>query len=102
MIETYASGEPVVLGPVRVGPEAVTAAAGPAVPWPRIRLIRLAHVPRADTAAPVHRIEVFGTGSGVAAEISISGIPNGIFLPHLLAFAAARNGVPLEGYGGDG
>jgi hypothetical protein len=73
MTETYATGQPVAFGPVRVGHEAITAAAGPPVPWRRIRLIRLAHVPKSDATAPVHKIEVYGTAGSIAAEIDISG-----------------------------
>jgi hypothetical protein len=33
-------------------------------------------------------------------EISVSGLPNGIFLPQLLAHVAGRQGVMLTGYRG--
>ena len=36
------------------------------------------------------------------ARIRISGLANGIFLPHLLAYAAARQGVMVTGYHKDG
>jgi hypothetical protein len=35
-------------------------------------------------------------------EISVSGLTSGIFLPRLLAFAAARQGVMVTGYHKDG
>jgi hypothetical protein len=31
-------------------------------------------------------------------EIAVSGLPNGIFLPGLLAFAAGREGIMVTGY----
>jgi hypothetical protein len=33
-------------------------------------------------------------------EISVSGLPNGVFLPQLLAHVAGRQGVMLTGYRG--
>jgi len=69
---------------------------------------------RDDRAAAVSLGEEFGLGelrmvarvrrdgpaglrsrAGTTGSVSVSGVPNGVFLAHLVEHAAARNGVPV-------
>jgi hypothetical protein len=50
----------------------------------------------ADSIAPVKEIEISKQSGNICRAISLDGVPNGIFLPYLLAYAAAQNGIPLR------
>lgn len=110
IIETYSSGKPVIFGP-ESGDKAVTvdgngitvtravAVAGAGkewpVPWSEIKQIGFAHIPRSDTTAPVYSIKIYRPNQERPSHVNVSDIANGNFLPYLLTYAAARNGVPI-------
>ena len=49
----------------------------------------------------VHEV-IVGRNGEPTREIGVSGLANGIFLPGLLAYAAARQGVMVTGYRKEG
>lgn len=103
MVERYESGEPVIFGKVRVDQAAImveTWGSDPEViAWTDIHWITIAHLPQAGAMRIPQRITVVRYAErGVPAEIELSGVPNGIFLPLVLAHAARRNGILVYGY----
>ena len=99
MIAAYESGEPVSIGDARIDRSGITVKppSGEHIAWTEIRFIITRHVTSiADCAAPVHEIEIRKQPGNISRVISLDGVPNGMFLPHLLAHAAARNGIPLR------
>jgi hypothetical protein len=103
MMERYESGEPVVFGKVRIDQMAITVDTGGSGPevitWTDIRWITVAHLPQADTMRIPQRITITRkAGRGAGVETGLSGVPNGIFLPLVLAHAAGRNGILVYGY----
>ena len=70
---------------------------GESIAWSEIRSITTRHVTSfADSIAPVKEIEISKQSGNICRAISLDGVPNGTFLPHLLAYAAAQNGIPLR------
>jgi hypothetical protein len=110
-IEAYECGEPVTVGNARIDRAgiAINPPDGKHIPWTGMGSITIVHVPHNDTLAPVIQIVIRASRkrvsaisvSGAIAAIDLAGIPNGIFLPHLVAYAAAQNGVPVHGLPGD-
>ena len=103
MTERYESGEPVVFGKVRVDQTAITVdtwGSGPEViTWTDISWITVAHLPQSDAMRIPQRITIARkAGHGAGVEIELSGVPNGIFLPLVLAHAAGRNSILVYGY----
>jgi len=96
MTEAYGSGSPVKFGRVLVSQAGITVQppADNLVPWAEVKSIHITYVGGTEDA---HEIIIGQTGKPTR-EISVSGLPNGIFLPHVLAYAAARQGVLVTGY----
>lgn len=63
--------------------------------WPDIRSIHLTYL---DRGGYPHEVIVGRRSDRVTQTVDVSGLPNGIFLPHVLAHAARRHGVMLTGY----
>jgi hypothetical protein len=120
LTRTYESGEQVVLGTVRVNQEGIavdpadparsarpagsarsaglaSSAASP-IPWPEIRWISVRHLPHGGAMRIAHQITIHRSAGRPDHVIGLSGVPNGLFLPRLLAHAGTRNGVPVYGY----
>lgn len=101
MTEAYASGAPVSFGRVRVSREGITVSgwspSDALIPWPEVKSIHMTYIFEKD-GDYVHEVIVGSKGGRPTREIAVSGLPNGIFLPRLIAFAAAREGIMLTGY----
>jgi hypothetical protein len=102
LIGVYESGEPVTFGTWRIDQAGVTEDAGTPraafVPWGDVHDVTLAsesYRGRIDPASLVTLTPGPGTRRR-GPRLSLSGIPNGIFLPHLLGHIASRNGLPLH------
>jgi hypothetical protein len=97
LIEIYESGEPVIVGRVRIDRAGIT------VGWPADRRITWSEVD-SIAAYPLDRLTGIRTlyeiiiidRSASTVRIFLGGVPNGMLLPHLLAYAAARNGILLH------
>ena len=104
MTEAYESGAPVSFGRVKVSQEGITVSGwtepGEPIPWSQVKSIHLTYILRKD-GDYVHEV-IVGRKSGPTREVSVSGLANGIFLPRLLAYAAARQGVMVTGYREEG
>jgi hypothetical protein len=108
LIEAYESGAAAAVGDVRVGQAGITTGApgGQPIPWADIGEITISHAPSRDMLAPAEAVRIraaprhAGGRGKVVAVLNLSGVPNGIFLPHLVAHAAAGHGVPVSGLGG--
>jgi hypothetical protein len=102
MIAAYESGATVTFGRVQVSNEGITvpgwSPAGELIEWPRVKSMHVTYTGKDGGYA--HEIIIGGKGLPTT-EISVSGLPNGIFLPHLLAHVAGRQGVMLTGYRND-
>jgi hypothetical protein len=101
LIEAYESGEPVTIGDTRIDRGGITITVDPPsrerVAWTEVRSIVTRHVTAyADSTAPVKEIQICKHSGKAGPVISLDGVPNGMFLPHLLAHAAARNGISLR------
>lgn len=99
MTETYDSGAAVSFGRIQVSQEGITAArwnVGDPIPWSQVKSIHLTYIGDKD-GDYVHEI-IVGRKGGPTEEISVAGLANGLFLPALLAHAAARQGVLVTGY----
>ena len=98
VIEAYDAGRPAAFGPVRVGKDGVTlSAAGTPIPWPDIRSIRMRTVDLARGGRVVRAVYLHCRARPAHRVIEVSGLPNGIFLPRVIAHAAAQHGVPVRG-----
>ena len=104
MTAAYESGAAVAFGHVQVSRAGLTVSGwgspGEPVPWRRLKSVHLTYILKKD-GDYVHEVIVGGDGLPTT-EIGVSGLPNGIFLPRLLAFAAAREGIMVTGYRKDG
>jgi hypothetical protein len=102
LIRTYESGEPVTFGGIRVDPEkgiTVDPVTGSRVVWTDMRRVEIVYSPRyGHGATAVLGIRVRPRSEGRAPGVHVSGLPNGIFLPHLIAHAAERHGVQVRRY----
>jgi hypothetical protein len=100
MTEAYESGTPVSFGRVQVSKEGITLSAWPPpgelTPWSQVKSIHMTHI-GAKNGDYVHEI-IVGRKGLPTEEIRIDGLANGIFLPVLLAHAAAGQGVLVTGY----
>jgi hypothetical protein len=98
MIMAYEAGRVAAFGPVGVDQHGVTVPGpGTLVPWPDIRSIRMRHVDLARGGRVVRAVHLSCRGKPGQRKIEVSGLPNGIFLPRVIAHAAARHGVPVKG-----
>ncbi|HEY2505000.1 MAG TPA: hypothetical protein VGI58_00650 [Streptosporangiaceae bacterium] len=97
LIEAYESGEPATIGAWTVDRTGITASTSEFVtdfcPWRGITRIAFEHKP--IQTGPVARILVYTDGEQAALEIGLSDVPNGIFLPDVIAHAATSNGVKV-------
>jgi hypothetical protein len=97
-VDAYNAGRPAAFGPVRVAADGVTlSAAGTPVPWPDIRSVRLRTVDLARGGRVVRAVHLSCRARPAHRVIEVSGLPNGIFLPRVIAHAAAQHGVPVKG-----
>jgi hypothetical protein len=102
LISAYESGEPVVMGNWRIDQTGVTDRRhnprSPHVPWSDVREITFASENYRGKVDPASLITI--TAASVEPRfqprLSLSGIRNGIFLPHLLEHVAQRHNVPLR------
>lgn len=93
MIEAYDSGRLVAFGSVRIDQHGVVLPGRDlVVSWGDIRAIRMRHV-----GGVLREVRLSCHGRARHRKIVISGLPNGIFLPRVIAHAAARHGVPVKG-----
>jgi hypothetical protein len=103
LTEAYESGAVVSFGRVEVSKAGITPSGwtpGGPVPWSQVKSIHLTYIDDKE-GDYVHEV-IIGRKGQPTAEIGVSGLTNGIFLPALLAHAAARQGVLLTGYHQDG
>jgi hypothetical protein len=100
MTAAYDAGEIVSCGAVRVSQHgiALTGTSVP-VPWQEIRSVRLRSVRlSAGRSKVTSTVSLARSGRGLRSRISLSGLPNGLFLPGLLQYAAAQHGIPVSGH----
>lgn len=104
MTAAYESGAAVSFGRVQVSRAGIAVSGwgspGEPVPWRRVKSVHVTYILKKD-GDYAHEVIVGGEGLPTT-EISVSGLPNGIFLPRLIAFAAAREGTMVTGYRKDG
>jgi hypothetical protein len=100
LIGIYESGEPVIFGNVRVDQAGITADGSGfghiAWRWDEIGSISTYHARKLTGTPSIDGIRISKHAANIWTGINPSGVPNGMFLPHLLAYAAAQNGVPLH------
>jgi hypothetical protein len=86
---TYDAGEPVAAGRWRIGQAGLTRVRGNGqeelLPWPDIRTIE--HRRDCELAIGAHGRR--------RRTISLSGVPNGMFIARLIEYAAGQNGIPV-------
>jgi hypothetical protein len=68
---------------------------GELIPWAQVKSVHMTHILKSD-GDYVHEV-IVGRKGMPTMEIAVSGLPNGIFLPCLIAFTAARQGVMVTG-----
>jgi hypothetical protein len=104
MTEAYESGGTVAFGRVQVAAAGITLPAGTSpgelIPWAQVKSIHLTYISQSD-GDYVDEV-IVGRKGLPTVEIGVSGLANGIFLPRLLVYAAARQGVLVTGYHKDG
>jgi hypothetical protein len=103
MTEAFDSGAAVSFGRVQVSGEGITVSgwtAGEPVPWSQVKSVHMTYIDGRD-GDYVDEV-IVGIRGLPTREISVSGLANGIYLPFLLAHAAARQGVLVTGYHQDG
>jgi hypothetical protein len=95
-IAAYEAGQSAVFGSVRIDQQGITwtSPAGPDL-WADISSIEMRQAEVLSGTSVVTEILLRKT-AGQRVEISLSGRPNGIFLPDMIAHAAARQGVPIS------
>ena len=100
MTEEYEAGAAVSFGRVHVSKEGITLSIwspqGVLIPWSQVKSIHMTHIASVD-GDYVYEI-IIGRKGQPTEEVGVSGLANGIFLPVLLAYAAARQGVMVTGY----
>jgi hypothetical protein len=98
LIEIYESGEPVKVGKASVDRTGITvdSSAGGCLSWSEIQSIATEDAGMFTGTHPIYGISISKHAQKARPlYISLVGVPNGMFLPHLLAYAAARNRIPL-------
>jgi hypothetical protein len=96
LISSYDSGEPVIAGRLRVDQRGITTPADEHFGWHEINGVELEPSTRPE-GAPATRIYL-SLVPWRPRIIDPSGIPNGIFLAHVITHAAMRNGIEVRGY----
>lgn len=98
MTEAIESGGSVPFGRIRVTREGIVVSGAPPnedlAAWPEIKSIHITYVDGTDYA---HEVIIGRTGKPTRG-IGVSGLPNGLFLPHVLSYVASRHGVLVTGY----
>ena len=97
LIQAWESGEPVTAGGLSVDQEGITVPAGTRHAWSEITTMTVEYASGRDPA-PITLIKFRRAGTDRNYRISLSGIPNGIFLAHLIVHAATGHGVQVDGY----
>jgi hypothetical protein len=98
LIEAYESGQPVTAGNGHIDHLGVTPPGSSRhLAWPEIESVTMEHDSR-ETLEVATKIDIIGHKRSRSRTFDPSGIPNGIFLAHLIAHAATRNGIRVDGY----
>jgi hypothetical protein len=97
LIETYDRGEPVTAGDARIDQEGFTMGPGKRLAWSGIKSVTMRHATQ-DSVDVATRIDIRVVRRNRPHYFDPSGIPNAIFSAHVLARAAMRNGVQVDGY----
>jgi hypothetical protein len=97
LIQAWESGEPVTAGGLSIGQDGITGPAGTRHAWSQITSMAVTYAFGPDPA-PIARIDFRQAGTDRADEMFLSGIPNGIFLAHLIAHAATEHGIHVDRY----
>jgi hypothetical protein len=99
LIEAYERGEPASIGGWRVDRTGISASESGFVTgscsWSAVTRVTMQRVP--PKTGPIEQIHVYTGRRQSALDIGLSDIPNGFFLPALIAHAAASNGIAAEG-----
>jgi hypothetical protein len=99
LIEVYETGEPAIVGGWAVDQTGISATESGFVTrscsWTAITRITMTRIP--PKTGPIEQIHIYTGGRQPAIGIGLSDIPNGIFLPSLIAHAAASKGIDVEG-----
>lgn len=97
LIDSFDRGEPVTAGDARIDDEGLSIPPGKRLTWPEIKSVTMGHAPKgsADVAT---RIDVRVVRRNRLHYFDPTGVPNAIFFAHVLARAATRNGVQVDGY----
>jgi hypothetical protein len=101
LIETFDSGQEVAAGAARIDSAGLTLPSGKRLAWAQIKSVIMYH-PSPASSEVATRIDVRAVSRFRLHIFNPSKIPNAIFLAHVLARAAARNGVAVDGYDGAG
>jgi hypothetical protein len=106
LVATYASGQPMIIGSWRIDQAGVTenhsGRASVLTPWSDVGEITVASEEHRGRVEPASLIAITVSpdrrrGRGrPRPRLSLSGVPNGTFLPHLFEHIAERNGIPLR------
>jgi hypothetical protein len=98
LIQAYESGQPVMAGNGHIDHLGVTPPGSSwHLAWTEIESVTMEH-DSTETVEVVTKIDIIGRKRSQSRTFDPSGIPNGIFLAHLIAHAAARNGIQVDGY----
>jgi hypothetical protein len=92
-------GEPVSAGDARVDPDGFTVPRGQRLAWSEIKSVTMQHA-RKGPEEVATRIDVRTVRRNRLHYFDPTGVPNAIFFAHVLARAATRNGVQVDGYPG--
>jgi hypothetical protein len=101
LIQAYESGEPVIIGQVRVERAGVTIdnARTPdaLTTWTDVSAITIGYDARSGTGVPAKSITLdHRAGRRYGLYLGLSEVPNGILLPHLIEYAARQHRIPLR------
>lgn len=102
LISSYETGEPVVAGTWRIDQAGVTGnqdkpEKSRLIPWADVGSITVSNrTHRADVDPPYGIGLAWGKRQKGWLSLSLSDIPNGMFLPHLLEHIAEHGGIPLD------
>jgi hypothetical protein len=92
-------GEPVSAGDARIDPDGFTLLKGQRLAWSEIKSVTMQHARKGPQDVPT-RIDVHAVRRNRLHYFDPTGVPNAIFFAHVLARAATRNGVQVDGYQG--
>jgi hypothetical protein len=97
-IEDYEAGRPVTVGGTRIDRSGITfdLPRGTPIPWGEVGSITISYATSPTGPAVVTDIAIARRSGGPDRVIGLSGVPNGVFLPRLIARAAAAHGVPVR------